>query len=330
MVNIFNGSFISTGVAKTLVIRGQLDSLEVWNMTEMSTAIANHGVSYYWQRGMAANDGIIYLRDAGHVAIHSRTSIWPADHTLDVPGFTLIDSSVTTPGAVRATTDIGTTPKRVLTANTAGLSVGSIVRLANMTGAAEFNGMDYTVTAVNAGVSFDIEYTPATVPAVGAGQYRVIPNDTLYYPRNRYIASISRAAQAVVVLTVTHDLQIGQQVRFHVPAMYGMIELEGLTGNIVAIDTDDNSITVDINTTTFTAFAWPLTAVAMGAHTLPQIVPVGEDTPTALAAVPPVNILTDATINTGYTGIILGAGVTSPAGSDNNIIYWRATSSFNL
>jgi hypothetical protein len=30
------------------------------------------------------------------------------------------------------------------------------------------------------------------------------------------------------------------------------------------------------------------------------------------------------------TGIILGAGITSPAGSVNDVIYWRATSSFNL
>lgn len=326
MVNIINGSFTSTGAAKTLVIRGDLDSLEVWNATELAAANGNHGVSYYWQRGLAANDGIVTLRNAAATAVTATTSA-----ALGVAGFTLVDSSVTAPGAARATTDIGTVAHRVLTANTAGLSVGSIVRLSNMTGAAQFNGMDFTVTAVNPGVSFDIGYTPVTVAAAAAGQYRIIPNDTLYYPRNRYIASISQAAQAVVVLTVTHNLQVGQQVRFHVPPMYGMVELEGLTGNIVAVNTANNSITVDIDTTGFTAFAWPLTAVAAAsAHTLPQVVPVGENTATALAAVPPADILTDATINDGYVGIILGAGVTSPAGSQNDVIYWRATTSFNL
>jgi hypothetical protein len=326
MVNIINGSFTSNGSAKTLVLRGDLDSIEVWNATEMAAQNDSHGVSYYWQRGLAANNGFVTLRNAAHTAVDIRSSA-----ALGVPGFTLVDSSVTTPGAVVATTDIGTVAHRVLTATTTGLSVGSIVRLANMTGAAEFNGMDFTVTAVNAGVHFDIGYTPVTVAAAAAGQYRIIPNDTLYYPRNRYIASISQAAQAVVVLTVTHNLQVGQQIRFHVPAMYGMVELEGLSGNIVAIDTTTNSITVDIDTTGFTAFAWPITAVASAsAHTLPQIVPVGENTATALAAVPPVDILTDATINTGYIGIVLGAGDTSPAGSNNDVIYWRATTSFNL
>lgn len=326
MVNTFNGTFTSTGVAQTLVLRGQLDSIEVWNATELAAANASRGTNYYWQLGMAANNGVVYLRNAAATAINATTSA-----ALAVPGFTVVDSSVTTPGAAIATTDIGTVAHRVLTANTTGLSVGSIVRLYNMTGAHEFDGMDYTVTAVNAGVSFDMAYTPVTVAAAAAGVYRLIPNDTLYYPRNRYITSISQAAQAVVVMTVTHNYQIGQQVRFYVDAMYGMTQINGLTGNIVAVNTGTNSITVDIDTTGFTAFAWPLTAVAAAtAHTLPQVVPVGEDTATALAATPPADILTDATINTGYTGIVLGAGITSPAGSNGDVIYWRATSSFNL
>ena len=325
MVNIFNGSFTSTGAAQTLVLRGDLDSLEVWNKTEIGGLNANHGVNYYWQKGLVANDGIVYLRNAGATAIQATTSF-----ALAVPGFTLVNSSFNTPGAAVVTTDVGTTAHRVLTANTTGLSIGSIVRLSSMTGAAEFNGMDFTVTAVNPGVSFDIAYTPVTVAAPGAGQYTLIPFDTLYYPRNRYIASISKATQAVVVLTVTHNFQIGQQIRFHVGSVYGMTQIDGLTGNIVAVDTTANSITVDIDTTAFTTFAWPLTAVAVYPHTLAQVVPVGESTPVALAATPPVDVLTDATINTGYTGIVLGAGITSPAGSNADVIYWRATSSFNL
>src|SRR5271157_1708668 len=279
MVNIFNGSFTSVGTAQTLVLRGDLDSIEVWNKTEFGALNANHGVSYYWQKGLVANDGFVYLRNAGATAIQSTTSF-----ALAVPGFTLVNSSLNTPSATVATTDVGTTAHRVLTASTAGLSVGSIVRLSDMTGAAEFNGMDYTVTAVNPGVSFDIAYTPVTVAAPGAGQYTSIPYDTLYYPRNRYIASISKATQAVVVLTVTHNFQIGQQIRFHVDPVYGMTQIDGLAGNIVAVDTNANSITVDIDTTAFTTFAWPVTAAAAVAHTQAQVVPVGEYSPIALAA----------------------------------------------
>jgi hypothetical protein len=198
----------------------------------------------------------------------------------------------------------------------------------NMTGAAEFDGLDFTVTAVNAGVSFDVGYAPVTVAAAAAGQYRLIPYDTLFYPRNRYISAITQAAQAVITMTVTHNFVIGQAVRIYVAPMYGMVEMDGLLGNIVAVAA--STITVDIDSTGFTPFAWPLTAVAVAPHTFAQVVPVGEDTAVALAAVPQANILSGATINTGYTGIVLGAGITSPAGTAGDVIRWRATSSFNL
>lgn len=323
MVNIFNGSFTSTGAAQTLVIRGQLDTLEVWNDTELAAANGSHGTNYIWNLGMAANNGIACVRNAGATANTMTTCA-----ALAVPGFTVVDSSANVPGPVIATTDIGTTARRVLTATTTGLSVGSIVRLMNMTGATQFNGMDYTVTAVNPGVSFDIGYVPVTVAAVGAGQYRQIPYDTMFYPRNRYISAITQAAQAVITMTVTHNFVVGQKVRIYVDPMYGMVEMNGLIGNITAVAA--STITVDINSTGFTAFAWPLTAVAAAPHTFAQVVPVGEDTAVALAAVPQADILSDATINTGYTGIILGAGITSPAGSNGDVIRWRATSSFNL
>ena len=326
MVNIFNGSFTSTGVAKTLVIRGELDTLEVWNWTEIRNANNSHGVSYVWNKGMANDDGFVYLRNGASTAIDLRNTLnFPGGA---VPGFTLVNSSLNVPGPVIATTDIGTTAHRILTANTTGVSVGSIIRLSNMTGATEFNGMDYTVTAVNAGVSIDIGYTPVTVAAAAAGQYRLIPFDTLFYPRNRYIAAITQAAQAVITMTVTHNFVVGQAVRIYVDPMYGMVEMNGLIGDITAVAA--STITVNINSTAFTAFAWPVTAVAAAPHTFAQVVPVGEDTATALAAVPQADILSDATINTGFTGIVLGTGITSPAGSNNDVIYWRATSSFDL
>lgn len=334
MVNIFNGSFTSNGAAKFLNLRGQLDTLEVWNFTESAAANPNRGVSYVWNKGMAFNDGFVYLRNAGATAINLSTSA-----TLAVPGFILYDSSTQVPSAPVATTDFGTTAHRVLTANTTGLSVGSVVRLTNMTGANQVNGMDYTVTAINPGVSFDIAYTPVTVAAVGAGQYRIIPFDQ-WYPATRYIASISQAAQAVVVLTVAigpnTPYQVGQAIRFHVGAVNGMVEIDGLEGNIVAVTPATNSVTIDIDTRTFTPFVWPLTAVAAAPFTQAYVNPIGMDTSLALFPIPPqppfppFDILSDATQNIAATGIILGAGITSPAGSNNDVIYWRATSSFNL
>lgn len=352
MVNIFNGSFVSNGAAKFLNLRGQLDTLEVWNYTQLNLAAnaktPGNGVSYVWNKGMAYNDGLVTLYGPAIApAVVSAYVQMTTSAQLAVPGFILYDSSTQVPSAPIATTDFGTTAHRVLTANTAGLSIGSVVRLTNMTGARQVNGMDFTVTAINPGVSFNIAYTPVTVAAAGAGQYRIIPFDQ-WYPAKRYIASI--AANAViptladVVLTVavgpTTPYEVGQAVRFHVGPFNGMTQIDGLEGNIVAVTTATNTITVDIDVSTFTAFIWPLTATAAAPFTPAFVNPIGMDTSLALypqppqPLFPPFNDLTDAMQNIAVTGIILGAGITSPAGTVNNnigdVIYWRATSSFNL
>jgi hypothetical protein len=330
MVNIFNGSFVSTGAAKFLNLRGGLDTIEVWNMTELAATNDSHGVSYVWNKGFAYNDGIVTLRNAASTATNMTTSV-----ALDVPGFITFDSSIQTNGPKIATTDFGTTAHVLLTANTTGVSVGSIIRLTNMTGANQLNGIDYTVTAVDPGVSLTLGFTPVTVAAAGAGVYFTIPFDS-WYPSTRYISSISQAAQAVVQFTVAMGYQVGQALRFNVGPENGMTQINGLEGNIVFVNDVTNSVTVDIDTTSFSPFVWPTTAVAAAPFTQAFVNPIGMDSSIALFPVPPsspyppFDVLTDAMTNIGSIGIILGAGITSPAGSEGDLIFWRATSSFNL
>jgi hypothetical protein len=57
-----------------------------------------------------------------------------------------------------------------------------------------------------------------------------------------------------------------------------------------------------------------------------EVVPVGEDTGTALAS--NLNILADATVNTGYIGLQLATGANLPAGIANQTVYWVAGKSF--
>ena len=78
--------------------------------------------------------------------------------------------------------------------------------------------------------------------------------------------------------------------------------------------------------TAFTAFTFP--ASSSNAFTPATVVPMGEDTADAL--IQNVNILSDATVNTGYIGMTLAAGANSPAGLSGNLIYWVAGSSFSV
>jgi hypothetical protein len=127
-------------------------------------------------------------------------------------------------------------------------------------------------------------------------------------------------------MSVTHGFTVGQEVRIIVPDAFGMTEIDGLQGTITAIDTTTttgNSITVDIDSTAFTTFAFPLAAAVPFSPAM--VVPLGE-----AATSPYENLLDDATINTGYIGMILAAGADSPAGVTSDVIYWVAGKSFSV
>ncbi len=322
---IQQGRFTSAGTAKTLQIRSDLDWLKVYNITvaaaSQTTAI---GVSYYWQRGFPAGAMWEHLKSNAANAAN-------LDQYLTTGGFTLVDSSVQTPGTLNATiTAISNAAIPVVTnSGTNGLSAGDVVRIINVAGAQQLGGFDFTVGYNTLSSStFSLDYMSQIVAGT-TGSWRKINFDPIFYPRRRYITKITQAASAVVTLSVTHGYQVGQSVRFVVPAAFGMVEMDGLQGTITAINTtttSGNTITVNIDSSAFTAFAWPLTAAVP--FTAAEVVPVGEDTAQALSS--GVDILTDATINTAFIGITLAAGANSPAGQNGDVIYWVAGKSFSV
>lgn len=319
---IQQGSFTSAGTAVTLQLRSGVDWVNVYNYTQMAAQNNGSGYQYYWQRGLAANDGIIYYHPAGNHTSAVTTSATGIGAGA-VGGFTLVDSSSQAPGAAVALTAISTAnPPVVTTASTAALATGDVVRIINTTNAPQFGGFDFSITVLN-GTTFSLTNAAQLAVAGTAGFYRKINFSPLFYPRRRSISKISQAASAVVTTNVDHGYTVGQQIRFTVPAAYGMVELNGLNGSITAITA--STFTVNIDTTAFTAFAFP--ALAAVPFTAALAVPFGEAADTTI--VDPNN-LDDATINTGYIGILLAAGATSPAGSAADVIYWTAGKSFNV
>jgi len=324
------GRFTSTGTATTIALRSDLDYMWVLNESQTYQAGLGQGVQYYWQRGMNQGQGVIYTKTAvtdalvpGQIAANE--------------GFYLIDTSVNLPGPSLALTGITNgVPPVVNTANTAALNPGDIVRIYNTVGAQQLGGLDFTVGTIVPTTSFTLAYMQGIANAnPGAGTFRRIPYNPLYYPTRRYITNISQATNAIVTLSVTHGFTVGQQISFVVPTVtslaFGMTELDGTEATIVAIGQADvngftNTITVDVDTTGFTAFAFPLTTDP--GFTPAQVIPVGESTATALTY--GQNILADATTNTGYIGIQLMAGAASPAGSQGDVIYWVAGKSVNV
>lgn len=363
------GTFVvpATVVNQYIAIPSGVDWISVRNYTQAGTVggAAAYGSEFYWQRGMSAGTGFVKYYSNGSAVING--------DTLASGGFTLYDPSGQTQGAlpllsspVITTAITNVTRPVVSTGNTAGIAVGTIVRLSKLSGdtqlAADVEGPDFVVGAVTANVSFTLltaSNALANAPGLttGTGHYRIVNYNPLFYPRNRMIVNITQAANAQVSTSIPHGLTVGQEIRFNIPSVSGMVQLNPNPRNnnfpsymsanpIILSVVDDYNFTVNVNTSAYTAFTFP--TVAQMPATFPQVIPFGEDTGTALssnsAQVPSIGgiqiyntnsgILADSTVNTGFLGMILGTGglgnisgaaITGPAGSvAADVMYWVA------
>ena len=312
---IQSGSFTSDGTAKTLKLRSDVDAITVVNYTQHKAANNGYGVEYYWQLGMGT-DSIMKYRPAGDQTLASNVSAL---------SFQVVDSSNYALGAViNVTAGTNVTSPVYSTASTTGLANGSIVRVTS-TAHTNLNGLDFTIGSLAVDTSFALANTLATAPGViagASGKYRLVaPNIDIYRlfaPTNRNIANITAAASAVVTTLVDHGYAIGQRVKFNIPTEYGMIELNGLTGNITAVS--DSTFTVDVNSAAFTAFQFPITTETP--FTPASVVPTGDNPGYASMMTAPGKFY-----NQGFIGVVLTGGTTGPAGNNGDVVYWYATKS---
>jgi hypothetical protein len=356
-----------------IAIPSNVDWMAVRNYTRFGTAgintayfngVANAfvGVEFYWQRGMAIGTGIVkYYGNGGQVL---------NGDTLVSGGFTLYDPSGQTPNAlpllsaaIATTASTNVTRPVVSTANTSGLAVGSIVRLSN-TAQTDINGIDFVVGAINPGVSFTLLTASnplATAPGAigGAGFYRIVNYNPLFYPRKLNIVNITQAVNAQVSTSIAHGLTVGQEVRFSIPSVSGMIQLNysassNTNGATIVSVIDDYNFTINVDTTGYTAFTYP--TIAQQPSSFPIVIPIGEDTAASISSVaaqtPSIGgvqifntntgLLADSTVNTGYLGMILGNGgngtvlgtpILGPSGAiswsagnvpTGDVVYWLA------
>jgi len=310
---IASGSFTSAGTAKNIALRSDFDVFEVMNATQIATTqTTGRGCMYKWQRGMADGTGVMWSKED---SANTVTLEW-----LTSGGFTRVDQSVQTLGAEQSMsgTEIAKATS-VVTVTGHGYSVGDRVRIYGTTAMLQVAGYDFTITAVPDANSFTLGYIDMSGFAADAtaGKVRKVPNNPIYSPQANRITGITAADPMVVTLAVTHGLTVGQKVRLNVSSDFGMVEANSLIGEITAVDTANNTITLDIDASGFTAFAFPTSAVAALGVTPAHIVPIGDAATT----------LDGSMDNTAQILMKLGAGADGPAGSANDVIYWRALAS---
>lgn len=299
---VASGSYISDGAARTINFPTRIDHFLIRNRSTWGTN-PNAVVESTWYRGYAAGQSTSILETGAGVLNSAITAAGGL-------GFTEVDESLLTDGAAVANITGITNATPAVAATVTPATVGQIVRVYNTTGMLQIAGLEFEVTAVVAGVSMTFGYLPAAgfAAAATAGTFRVLPNKR-YLPTRRWITAITAANPAVITTSVAHGYNVGDRITVHVPAQFGMVEMEGLTGIVTAVTA--STITTDINSAAFTAFAYPTSAIAAAGVSFPHVVPFGEVATSLLSP----------TDNQTVFGLFLDTAV---VGANTNVMDWYA------
>jgi hypothetical protein len=204
--------------------------------------------------------------------------------------------------------------------------------LFNTTGMLQIAGMAFTISSVS-GSQFTLLGLNASgfATAATAVTARKINKMMPVEPRFLYVTGITQATQGVVTVSEAHNYVVGQKVEFSIPGSFGMVQLNNyyLPQNappvITAVTT--YTFTINVNTTNFTAFAFPLSTQSPVAALFATVASAGQSTQ--------FNPITG--VQTGYNFqyvpfhsgnfvpyMYLPAGAQSPGGAANDVIVWQA------
>lgn len=305
--NIYYGHFTSDGNPTTIQFPGLVNFYYQMNWTQWNST-ANPGVlKRAWFHST--------MPDASYLGVQN-TDGAATDESIrgTTGGFTPIDFRNPPTYTGTAITAVTAANPAQITSNAHGLVAGNIVRLTNVTGMQQISGMVFEVTNVVDANNFNVALDSSGFAAAGTGgTARKIFHSTAYEPFRGLVTNVTQAASAVVTLSIFNNASqynVGERFKFSGFAQFGMTEIEGLVGEITAVSVANNTITVNIDSTGFTAFAFPASGAVP--FTFPQVTPVGEDT----------TVLTGAIESRAFYGLELGSSV---VGANNDDIKWVAS-----
>lgn len=314
------GSFKSDGSAKKINLPGDCDYFVCRNLTQLATTQSTgRGVKFEWLPELADDNAIKYGKEDSDDILNM--------DLVTSGGFRFRKSRPSPEAAVTGTAITAADPA-VVTATAHGYAVGDRVRLYGTTGMLQISGMDFTVTAVGSANAFTLGYLDASgfAAAATALSARRLPDLAEVEPAALYITKITQASSAVVTFSVTHNYSVGDLIYFRVPDSMGMVEMDRLTGKVTAISAANNTVTVDIDSSGFSAFAFP----ASGASDLRFALagPAGKRQLYDDIFLPANQrkLLDLPAFGSGQFRpyMLLAPGAQSPAGSTSDVITWQA------
>jgi len=328
-------SFTSTGAAVRINLPSSADYFTTWNMTQMALGNPNTVIKGEWfgpkfgAGQSAAGLGIQTVKTTANLTSNFGAGL----------GFIYIQTTPTvSPQNAAAITAISAANPAVVT-QTNTYSNGDFIRIYNTTGDLTIGGMVFQISSAS-GAGYSLlglaNIAGNGLAAATAGfTRRISPRDAVN-PQVLFITNISQAAQAVVSTSVDPSAfyVVGNKIDFTIPNSFGMTQMNQLTGTVVAVNgaaaasnIGAYNLTVDIDSSAFTAFTFPASALSPTTALFATFAPAGSST----------TFNPNTLVQTGYefqktpfhTGqftpyMILAGGAQASAGANGDVINWAA------
>lgn len=327
------GSFTSTGAGVRINLPSAADYFVTENITQMplapATAVVVRGEWYgskFGSGATAANDGIRWKKTNSTNALNIDTFATATASN----GFTYVNTSPNVGPALTGTTI--TQAAGAVCSVTNSYSNGDRVRIYNAVGMHQIDGMDFTISSVS-GSGFTIlglDSSGFAAPATAFTVRRISPLAAVE-PRALFITGISKATQAVVTISTTTSYVVGDLIHFSIASSMGMSQINQMTGKIVAVGAFTSNatynVTVDIDSTSFSTFAFPANTATPTAGLFSTFAMAGQRT--QFDPITGVQTGYDFVYSPFHTGqftpyMFLSGGAQSPAGAASDVINWVA------
>lgn len=377
------GSFTATGNAAIVVTPFVPDYVELWNYSIIKTAAANKVARAWWDNKLldGSNNPTmveIYNNSTNVVFDTIQTNgISTFQGGLSLQYGPVVQHTANTDFAIAKSGAGGSGPATTITLSGAGitdhgLQTGDWVVFSNLaqtstTGMQQIAGMPFMVTRSSATV-FTIfwdtsgsNYTAfnTSTSTGNIGSYKKILYPELYFPGVNIVAAITTGATTTIKTAGAHQFQVGQEVAFRIPSVWGTTQLNSLPNNVIPGSpiygyvisvTDFQTFVVNINSTGFTAFNANQPFASYPGEKFPQVLAVGDvntggvqisagsplyPSPqfsySAFNSNSTINgpAIIGSFVNNTSQGFIIGSGVTAVDTTatmiaSTNVVYWHA------
>jgi len=318
----------ATAVIQTIPLPSGCDYFKLTNLTQMALS-GTVCVGGEWAGGglFADNNGIRWRKAGTHAILIDNFTTSTATN-----GFTYVTKYPDPEAAVTGTTITNASPAVCSATNT--YSEGDTVVIYNAVGMQQISGMYFTISTVT-GSAFTLLGLDASGFSASATAFTVrrVASAARVQPQSYYITKISQAASAVVTLSQAHTYVVGQAVELTIPGSCGMVQFnnyyqpQSKPPVITAVGT--YTITLNVNSTGYTAFALPASSASPTAQLFPTVASAGQQaTYNTISGVQTGYNFLGVPFHSGlfvpYMKIGLSASGTGAAGAANDVLLWQA------